>query len=158
MAADLLHLLAAGAWLGAVAAFILLLAGKAAPDGLARVALAERALRGFGWIGSLLVGLIIASGEVNGAILVGLQHVASLGHTTYGRLLIAKLLLFVSMLGLAALNRYRLTPRLGSALEQRNVREAMGSLRGSLLAEIGFAITILGLVGWVGTLSPPMSE
>lgn len=158
LAADLVHLLAAGAWLGAIAAFILLAAGKAAPDDMARVALADRALRRFGRIGSLLVGLIIASGAVNGAFLVGLQQVASLGQSTYGRLLIAKLLLFVSMLGLAALNRYRLTPRLESALEQRNVRGAMGALRRSLLAEIGFAIAILGLVAWLGTLSPPMSE
>ena len=61
------------------------------------------------------------------------------------------------MLGLAALNRYRLTPSLSLAIEQEDAPRAMTLLRGSLVVEGGLAIIILALVAWLGTLSPPMS-
>lgn len=156
LAADIVHLLAAGAWLGAIAAFFLL-AGKDAADDMERVSLAERALRGFAAVGTLIVGLLILTGAVNGLFLVGFEHVASLAASIYGLLLITKLLLFAAMLGLAALNRYRLTPALARAVAQRDASHAMGLLRRSLCVEGSLAILILALVAWLGTLSPPMS-
>ena len=154
---DLVHLLAAGAWIGAIAAFLLLALRWVDADDMDHVSLTEAALRGFATVGSLVVGLLILTGAVNGAILVGPGNILSLGKTTYGLLLIAKLSLFAAMLGLAALNRYRLTPALGLAVAQGDARCAMAILRRSLLAEGGLAIVILALVAWLGTLSPPMS-
>ena len=66
-------------------------------------------------------------------------------------------LLFAGMLGLAALNRYRLTPALAQAIEEEDAPRAQALLRASLVVEGGLAIVILGLVAWLGTLSPPMS-
>ncbi|MFC0203280.1 copper resistance protein CopD [Sphingobium sp. GW456-12-10-14-TSB1] len=157
LAADLVHLLAAGAWIGAIAAFLLLAVRWVDADDMDHVSLTEAALRGFAMVGTLVVGLLILTGAVNGAILVGPGNVLSLGKTTYGLLLIVKLTLFAAMLGLAALNRYRVTPALGLAIAQGDARRAMAILRKSLLAEGGLAIVILGLVAWLGTLSPPMS-
>ena len=99
----------------------------------------------------------ILTGTVNGWFLVGPGNIASLGQSTYGLLLIAKLLLFAGMLGLAALNRYRLTPALAQAIEEEDAPRAQALLRASLVVEGGLAIVILGLVAWLGTLSPPMS-
>ena len=99
----------------------------------------------------------VQAGTVNGWFLVGPGNIASLGQSTYGLLLIAKLLLFAGMLGLAALNRYRLTPALAQAIEEEDAPRAQALLRASLVVEGGLAIVILGLVAWLGTLSPPMS-
>lgn len=162
LGADLIHLLAAGAWVGALAAFLALVLTRLATDDLAaedmdRVMLAEEALRGFSLVGTIIVALLILTGTVNGWFLVGPGNIASLGQSTYGLLLIAKLLLFAGMLGLAALNRYRLTPALAQAIEEEDAPRAQALLRASLVVEGGLAIVILGLVAWLGTLSPPMS-
>ena len=105
----------------------------------------------------LIVALLILTGTVNGWFLVGPGNIASLGQSSYGLLLIAKLVLFGGMLGLAALNRYRLTPALAQAIEEEAAPRAQALLRASLFVEGGLAIVILGLVAWLGTLSPPMS-
>ena len=162
LGADLIHLLAAGAWVGALAAFLALVLPRLATDDLAaqdmdRITLAEEALRGFSLVGTIIVALLILTGTVNGWFLVGPGNIASLGQSTYGLLLIAKLLLFAGMLGLAALNRYRLTPALAQAIEEEDAPRAQALLRASLVVEGGLAIVILGLVAWLGTLSPPMS-
>lgn len=157
LAADLIHLFAAGAWVGAIAAFLALAIPSIRSDEMERVSLAERALRGFAGVGTLIVGLLILTGAINGFFLVGPDHVAALGQSAYGLLLIAKLLLFALMLGLAGLNRFRLTPALGLAIAQRDVAAAMAVLRKSLFVEGSLALVILALVAWLGTLSPPMS-
>ena len=143
-------------------AFLALVLTRLATDDLAtedmdRVMLAEEALRGFSFVGTIIVALLILTGTVNGWFLVGPGNIASLGQSTYGLLLIAKLLLFAGMLGLAALNRYRLTPALAQAIEEEDAPRAQALLRASLVVEGGLAIVILGLVAWLGTLSPPMS-
>ena len=66
----------------------------------------------------------------------------------YGWLLGGTLLRFAGMLGLAALNRWRLTP----ALERGD--GAIGALRLSLAVETGAAIAIMTLVALLGTLDP----
>ncbi|EKU77297.1 hypothetical protein HMPREF9718_00001, partial [Sphingobium yanoikuyae ATCC 51230] len=43
------------------------------------------------------------------------------------------------------------------AIEEEDAPRAQALLRASLVVEGGLAIVILGLVAWLGTLSPPMS-
>ncbi len=87
---------------------------------------------------------------MNGWFLVGPGNIASLGQSSYGLLLIAKLVLFGGMLGLAALNRYRLTPALAQAIEEEDAPRAQALLRASLFVEGGLAIVILGPVASAG--------
>jgi putative copper resistance protein D len=148
LVADVAHLLAAAAWIGAL---IVLSAMVFAGDDPQK---AHSALDSFSRAGSLIVGLVIASGLVNSLYLVGVRHLADLPATPYGRLLIVKLLLFAAMLGLAALNRFRLTPALALTAEQP---PSFAALRMSLTIEAGAATAILALVAWLGTLKPPMS-
>jgi len=152
--ADILHLLAAAAWLAAIAAFLFILFGtvSGSPGGLS---LARHALAKFSIIGTVLVGVLIVTGFANAMFLVGFAQMITLGGSLYGRLLLAKLILFGGMVALASLNRYRLVPSLVCA-EGQETERAIGHLRKSLLLEGGLALLILALVAWLGTLSPPI--
>ena len=93
------------------------------------------------------VGMVV-TGVVNSLMIVGIADLPALAGSRYGWLLGGKLLLFAGMLGLAALNRWRLTP----ALERGD--GAIGALRLSLAVETGAAIAIMTLVALLGTLDP----
>lgn len=157
LAADILHLLAASAWVGALVGLILLVWRPAERVDATHLDLTHRALHGFGSVGTLVVGTIVVTGLVNSWLLVGPANIAALGTTLYGLLLLAKLALFATMLGLAALNRFRLTPALERSMAADDHIGALVSLRRSLLAETLCVITILALVAWLGTLAPPGS-
>ncbi len=156
--ADIFHLLAAGAWIGGIAAFAWLLLRPVAAMTADHLHITHRALDRFSVIGSGLVGVIVASGLINSYMLVGPMHVVDLPSTLYGQLFIAKLSLFAAMLALAAANRFRLTPAFAAALGQGDTARAVAALRRSIAWEAGAALTILGLVAWMGTLTPPMAE
>jgi len=157
-AADVLHLLAAGVWLGAVAAFALLLAEhRRAGDGAGLPAL-HAALAGFSGVGSAVVAVILATGLINSWFLVGPSRVWQIGDSTYGILLLAKVGLFIAMLGLAAANRFILTPRLAYCLPGRESRHSVAAIRRSVLLETAAGFLILALVSVMGMLSPVSAQ
>lgn len=156
LVADILHALAAGAWVGALVAFGGLLGrrGKSVQlDGLLHTALHR-----FSGVGSGLVAVLVASGLVNSWFLVGPERLSGLWTTPYGQLLSLKLVLFVGMLALAAANRFRHTPALGAALTTGTREPALRALRRSLMLETGLAIAVLGLVAWFGMLAPVSAQ
>jgi putative copper resistance protein D len=152
--ADIIHLLAMGLWLGALAAFVGLLFGRAprSPNGLAITA---HALRRFAITGSIAVAAIMLSGVVNGLMLMDIANPGAIIGSLYGRLLVAKLVLFAGMVALAAVNRFRLTPSLAQTMIGSDPGAALAALRRSLAVESGTALAILALVAWLGTLAPP---
>jgi putative copper resistance protein D len=150
---DIIHLLAASAWLGALAMLACLIVPTRA-IGYARITTTHRALAGFATIGSIIVGLIVITGIMNSLFLIGIDQIGHLATDTWGRLMLAKITLFVAMLGMAAANRFRLTPRLEQSIADGNTVEALSTLRRSVLLEIVMAFGILGLVAWLGTLEP----
>ena len=157
LVADVLHLLAAGVWLGALAVFALLLLRNNASD--AELQGLHRALARFAGAGSAAVAILLATGLVNSWFLVGPAHLAGLVQTPYGLLLLAKVALFAAMLALATANRFRLTPGLGAALAGRApVTQAVAALRRSVLLETTAAFAVLAVVSVLGTLAPPSSS
>lgn len=152
LVADIIHLLAAGIWVGALAALAWLLLQQKAAIGILHAALA-----GFASIGSATVAIILASGTINSWLLVGPAKMLALENSLYGRLLLLKLALFTMMLSLAARNRFRLTPALAKAATPLNARQTTRALQYSIGTELVCAIAILGLVAWLGTLEPPVS-
>jgi putative copper resistance protein D len=149
-ASDILHTLAAGLWIGALVAFLSLLIVRTSPDQALR-----QALHGFSGIGSGVVAVLVATGLINGGFVIGWAGIPSLWATHYGQLLCLKLILFLGMVCLAALNRFRLTPALGAALDSgRSATGALGALRASLFWETALSIGVLALVAWFGTLDP----
>lgn len=155
--ADVIHLLASGAWIGALAALGAMLFRPSSKMNADHLRLTHRALDGFSLVGTVIVVLIVASGLVNSYMLVGPAHVLSLPSTLYGQLLMTKLALFGVMLALAAANRFRLTPTFDQAITNGGTLAATSHLRRSLIFEASAALLILGLVAWLGTLEPPMS-
>lgn len=87
-----------------------------------------------------------------GLVMAGLQvrHPGALLTTQYGRLFLVKVALATALLGLAALNRFRLTPAL-----VRGDKDAVGRLGGSILAEIGLVVAIFAVTASLGTTPPP---
>ena len=155
LASDIVHGWAAAIWVGALVAFLLLLV---APVRTAEATVTlHHALHGFSGVGTACVAVLVLTGLVNSAILVGWESIEGLWTTPYGRLLSLKVLLFVAMLGLAASNRYRLTPALARALEVPSAAPgaALVALRRSVIAETVLGVCVLALVAWFGTLSPP---
>lgn len=152
--ADVVHLLSAGVWLGALAALGLLL-NRRSPSSAA-VADLHGALKGFAGVGSATVAIIVASGLVNSWFLVGPRHIGDFAGSLWGRLLLIKLALFAAMLGFAALNRYRLTPRLEATLAG-DPAAALGDLRRSLALETAVGLAVLVLVAALGRQAPPIS-
>lgn len=157
LAADILHLLGAGAWVGALLGLILLVTRPAQAVDAPHLALTHRALHGFGLVGTIVVTTIVVTGLINAWLLVGIGNVAALGATLYGQLLIAKVALFGVMLGLASLNRFRLTAAFQQSVALGDHRSALHMLRASLAVETTCVVLILALVGWLGTLAPPAS-
>jgi copper resistance protein D len=147
-ASDILHLLAAGAWLGALLAFALM-----AQQTEAHIRLLARAVKRFELIGAVIVVIITVTGVVNYLFIVGPKLDEAL-LSIYGILLAIKVLLFAGMLVLAALNRFHIGPLLERALRVGQYRAAANALRRSVVLEMAAAIVIVGLVAWLGTLSP----
>ncbi len=156
LAADALHALAAALWLGALVAFVCLVA-RGRQD-FARLSATARALQRFSPLGIALVATLAVTGLVNAWYLVGTNVAAAL-HDAYGQLLALKLALFAGMLALAALHRQRSVPalvaRVSSGMPPRG--DALGALRRSLLVEALLGFGILAAVAWLGTLPPPGS-
>ena len=145
--ADVAHLLAAAAWIGALIGLVAMVFGNVDTPTV------YAALDQFSRTGGVIVAVVVVSGLINSAYLVGVHHVVDLPSTAYGRLLIVKLVLFTGMIGLAALNRFRLTPAFGRAVGEPL---SFAALRLSLVFEAGAATAIVALVARLGTLEPPM--
>ena len=79
------------------------------------------------------------------------RRTARSGDTDYGRLLLLKIGLFAAMLGIAAVNRFHLTPQLGA-------RGISRSLARNSLAETGLGLCVLLFVGALGTMAPPRHD
>ncbi|MCP1517496.1 putative copper resistance protein D [Pseudomonas migulae] len=155
-AMDILHLLAAGAWLGALVAFALMAKINALKTA-ERIRLLARAVARFEWVGAVIVVVITVTGVVNYLFIVG-PKLDDVLLSTYGILLFIKVGLFAGMLVLAALNRFHLGPFLERSLREGKYEVAANALRRSMVVELALAVLIVGLVAWLGTQSPEMQS
>ena len=153
LAAGLVHLLAAGGWIAAVLMFLaMLLRGKEA-SGSGRLRSTHDFLHGFSTLGTIFVAALVVSGIAHYGDLTA-WSLSALFQSTYGKLLLFKLALFAGMLGLGALHRWTLVPRLERALTSGDPAQEVRALRQSVTAEAALAILILVVVSVLGTLSP----
>ena len=154
LASHVAHLWAAGAWVGALLAFLMLALDK--PDEAdGSLEMLSRTANGFARAGTLIVVTLAASGLINYWLIAG-PSLEPLFTTLHGRLLLGKLALFGGMLGLAAANRFRLGPSLEASLATGHRALAAANLRRSLCAEATLAVLVLASVAWLGTLSPKL--
>jgi putative copper resistance protein D len=155
--ADALHALAAGAWIGALPPFLLLLSRT--ERAAVTLSTAGAAARRMSALGMLSVACLIVTGLLSTAYQVG--GVPELLGTTYGRLLAVKLGLFALMLGFAAANRRRWTPMLAAANATAGsvgAPAALQRLKRNAICEILLAFAIVLLVAALGTVAPGAHE
>lgn len=137
---DMLHLLAAGIWVGGLPFLALLLycatRGDVAPDSYA-----VRAMQRFSLVALVAVLLLAVSGIAAAWLLVG--GVAGLVGTAHGNLLLAKLAVLAPALMLAAANR-RLLPSLSAP----NERTSSATARRMALFIALEAVLVLALLGF----------
>jgi putative copper export protein/mono/diheme cytochrome c family protein len=138
---DVIHLLAAGAWLGALPGLVWWL-GRAQP-----LDAAAQATRRFSTLGAISVSALATTGLINAWYLVG--NVPALFGTEYGRLLLAKLALFAAMLVIAAANRWYLTPRVAG-----HDHRSLNLLRRNAILEIAAGSVVVTIVGALGVSIP----
>jgi copper transport protein len=142
----LLHAAAAAFWVGSLVPLYRALTGS--PEEVGRL------LQRFSFIATWAVAGLAAAGLVIAWLQV--RQPEALVTTSYGRVLLAKLALVAALLGLAALNRLRLTPAL-----VRGDADAPRQLGWSIAGEVGLVIAVLTATAALGTTPPPralMSE
>jgi copper resistance protein D len=148
--ADILHLIAASAWVGALIPLTLLLAmaGADAPA----LAVARAATVRFSTLGIIAVATLLITGIVNTWYLVG--SVAALTGTDYGRLLLIKILLFLLMVAIATFNWSQLTPKLVDSANAAAAQRARRRLCTNAAIEAALGTAIIAIVAVLGTLPP----
>jgi putative copper resistance protein D len=145
LVSDFVHLVAVGAWIGALPPFAMLLSLALQPANAALKDVVALAAHHFSTLAMLSVAALAVTGIINTSNLAG--TVSALVDTEYGRLLLLKISIFIAILGPAAVNRLWLLPRLPAT-------DAVRRLRRNALLEIGLATIIVLIVGALGTMPP----
>lgn len=154
LATDLIHLLMAGIWVGALVPLYLSI--WSARNGAMSADEVARGLDAFSRIGVAVVALLVASGIGNALpAFEAAQWWAVIG-SGYGITLLGKVGVLLGMLVLAAANRHRFAPRLAAAVQhQEEPLTALRTLQRSLALETVLAITVLALAAHLGSMEPP---
>jgi copper transport protein len=144
---DALHLSAGAIWLG----------------GLVGLALTLPAIRGrrretatvvsrFSSTAAGVLVLLVASGTLTGWRILGSWD--ALFGTTYGRLLIVKVGIALVVVAIATWNRYRLLPRVSTAVGHEEGVVAAGLVRRTVVAEACLLLAVLGVTGFLVNQPP----
>jgi mono/diheme cytochrome c family protein len=139
-----LHLVAAGAWLGGLLPLLALVAAVPAEAAL-------RASRRFSPLGTACAIALAATALFQSWVLIG--GVPGWIGTGYGLVALAKLALFLVLLGFAARNRLHLSPALASA-----AAKAKRALVRSIAWETGAGLLVVLAAGLLTSLPPAMHE
>ena len=142
------HLLAAGLWLGGLVPLAWVLRQARQSPGDVEISLARDALRNFSYMGYVAVALLALTGATNTLFLVG--SLGAMFGTPYGRLLAFKILLFLAMVVVALINRFRLAPRISRD------PGALRALGRTVAIEQGLALAVLAIVSVLGTWPPAL--
>lgn len=136
---DALHLMAAGAWLGALPYVLMLLPRLGTPE--TNGVLVRYSGEGHFWVSIVLVTGLIATFSIFGGLPLDWS-------VRYQLLLSVKVVITIIMIGLAIRNRYWLVPRLAEG------RQPLKAIARATWAEIALGLAAVALVAWFGTLDP----
>ncbi len=146
VASDFLHVLGAASWLGSLLCVVIigLPALRALDDGQRWQSVASL-VNSFSPLALISAAVVVASGVI--ASWVHLDHVSDLWITTYGKVLLLKLVLVAVTLVVGAYNFRRVQPHLVG--EGGSVR-----LRWSATLELSFAFVVLLVTGFLTGIAP----
>ena len=149
------HLLATSLWLGAIAWFLMLTVKAHRQPELIPALPLLRVMHAFAPLGVGLVAAAALTGMINAQLIFGLENSVSVFTTSYGVLLVAKVLLVGMMLAFGAHNaRIGRRAALKGASDKLEPSITLSRLRRSLAGELMMAVGVIGLVAVLGMLSP----
>lgn len=143
LAALILHLISAGLWLGGLLPLYIAINAVSAQSAYALV-------QRFSTLGTICVVVLAATAAPQAWLLVG--GISGLIGTDYGRVAMAKIVLFLFLLGIAACNRFLFTPGLNRAKGPA----AKSHLSRSIIVETLAGLTVIILAGILLELPPGM--
>lgn len=156
LTSTLIHLLAAGTWVGALGIFSILLTDRTILS-QENIVVLSNTLRRFSTAGSAIVVLLIISAIINYSQVSRGAPLSLLWQTLWGQLLLVKTGVFGTMLFIAGLNRLYFSPHLERAIADNDGVRGLSLIRRSVLIEWSLGLLVLALVAWLGQLSPSVT-
>ncbi len=151
--ADWLHLLAASIWIGGLLQFVVGLRAIRQLDRVVRTHLTAQLIPRFSTLALISVGTLALTGLYSAVLRVGTFD--ALFNTLYGRALIVKSLIALTMIGLGAINLLIVTPRIRRAVVTRStVSRLPDRFRRLVTSEVLLGTTLLLSVGVFTSLPP----
>lgn len=155
LAVDTVHVLSMSAWLGGLVMLLVAVAiGVRALSSAERTPLVAAVASRFSRLAMVAVALLLLSGIVQSVVFV--NSLEAFIDTAYGRLVLAKIALFLGLISLGAYNQRRLLPglrRVAGGAEEPG--RAATLLRLSVASEVALALVVLGVVSVLVAADPP---
>ena len=152
--ADILHLLAAGLWPTTLLPLALLLQKmRKASDENHWQHIAEL-VRRFSLMSVIAVAMLLATGIINSFFLI--DHFSQLFFTTYGRVLLLKIILFALMAAIGGINLLILKPRLTAPQDKLQLPRDASQLQLNIWVEVLLGAAVLVIVAILGLLPPAL--
>jgi copper transport protein len=148
--ANVVHVLAVSAWLGGIAVLVFVLRGATRElEPAERTRTLTAVVGRFSTLALGAIALVLATGITQA--IIGVSSLSELFDTAYGRAVLIKLGLLLAIIGLGAVNRTRVLPRLRNA----TAPGAAGVLlRRTLNTELAIALVVLGVTGALAGYPP----
>jgi copper transport protein len=155
-ASDALHVLAGSIWVGGIACLLLALLGATRRlQGGERGRLLLATLTRFSPIALGAVVVIAVTGVIQAYIDVRGLH--GLLHTTYGALIVVKVALLASLIGLGWVNRERVIPALKRLVGDGQSPGGIGALaRRTMRGELALMLCVFGVTAALVSYAPPI--
>ena len=152
---QVIHLLAAGLWLGSLPILLFLL-GRARRDNDRdwRDALRQLLPR-YSRVGYVVVATILLTGSLNTSFLVGSP--AALVTTEYGHVLLVKVGIVLLMVLVAGINRLRLVPDIRRSRSEAEATPTIAALARNVAVEQALGALAILAVSVLGTLPPALA-
>ena len=144
---DMIHLCAAGLWIGGLVPLAIFLAAGRATFSLSEMV--PRVLSRFSALSLCCVSVLVVSGISNSWLLVG--SIYALFTTPYGQLLFFKLALFAILIGFGARNRFLVKANLPKAAADPDV---LAQLRRNVICETYLGVAVVVIVACLGVTPP----
>jgi copper transport protein len=156
--ANVVHVLAAGAWIGGLAVLVAALpaaTGRLEPAD--RTRLLSATLLRFSTVALLSVAALLAGGILQSVLELG--AVDDLWDTAFGRAVLIKSVLVLSLIGLGAVNRRRTLPAVARAAREGAAPGPAGAvLRQTLRMEVALGAAALAVTGALAGYAPATAQ
>jgi len=144
---DMIHLCAAGLWIGGLVPLAIFLACVRASFSLSEMV--PYVLPRFSTLSLCCVSVLVVSGISNSWLLVG--SISALFTTPYGQLLLFKLALLAILVGFGARNRFLVKAKLPKAAADPNL---LSQLRRNVICEACLGVAVVVIVACLGVTPP----